>query len=585
MLQGTSFFCEQLKLTSLVLQTLPKALPIQTALRVADASVQDGLRNQTVQDFAQLGGPKMRNNERDYHRFMKDAYGNFLETYPVRLTVRGSTGLPQVVDFPTLAPHEVAASAYAAGGAAWDETILGSRGGDKLIQFWRHIRQLPWNPLEEGDRPEECFPITLHGDCAPCYNGDSVLIVSWSCPLAAGGSLGHKMLIAVISKERLVSNTSLNELMSFIAWSINCMIEGRWPLQGHNGPLPPGKRRSFQGKPLAGPWKGRWFAMKGDLEYFRWALKWRRHYNCCKICVFCDACKAGDMLYTNIHEGAPWERTERTHEEIELSGDVQTPLSAIKGWDHKRVLFDLMHVMHLGLLKDVLGAAIVLLCEHPYFYGQQNLEKNLDAAYGSWRSWCQHNHITTSVRRFTPSRLHRLAASDFPCLSVKASNAKRVLWWLQEECILAAESQDQLICAMATCITQLCSFLSCLDEADLILTETEAANAYEYGQNFLLSLNLIFNRSRDRYLLRPRPKVHYYRHLLMGLKEDRINVRHLACYQEEDMMGKTTRVAKRTHRTTTSLCTLLRCALHVCCPLLWTWRAAMDQQRAPPLSC
>ena len=74
--------------------------------------------------------------------------------------------------------------------------------------------------------------------------------------------MGTKMLICVISKKRLVAGVTLPELLKFCAWSINAMIEGRWPVHAY------GREKALHpGEQLADGWQARWYGLKGDLEF------------------------------------------------------------------------------------------------------------------------------------------------------------------------------------------------------------------------------------------------------------------------------------------------------------------------------
>ncbi len=152
------------------------------------------------------------------------------------------------------------AALYAAG-PAFQETLVGQRGGDKLVQLWDHIRDTPWCPLENGDDVSRCVPFTMHGDFAPSYNGESALVVSWASPLVGGGSRGKNLLVTVVAKNRLVPHVTLQQIFAFLVWSFNALIAGVWPTVPFASEEVPGAGL------LAGGWKGRWFGLKGDLEF------------------------------------------------------------------------------------------------------------------------------------------------------------------------------------------------------------------------------------------------------------------------------------------------------------------------------
>jgi hypothetical protein len=538
-----------------------QVIPIRLAQRIARATVLDGLHKPAIEQVAGLGanGQRPTNMERDWHRFMRNPYGAALEPFPVdALALPAAGGDPEETVVPCIAPHEMAAALFAAN--ALENAVLGNRTGAALISFWRHIQRLPWCPLSPHDPPDQCYPITIHGDCAPCYNGESVLILSWSSPLRAGGSLTSKMVICVVNKNRLVDNRTLNRLLELVAWSVNHMIDNRWPAApfGNEGDRPyaqPG------GTPLTGNLKARWFGLKGDLEFLRWACRWRRHYNANLCCPFCLAHKYHAPMCTSVQPGAAWERTELDHTAIENSGEMAgMPLTAVRGWNHRRQMFDLMHVLPLGLLRILAGGVLVLLGEHPNVYGRGDLGANLRVAYQSWRRWCKNHGISTSVRLFTVGRVGRKTQTSWPSLGAKASNMKRVCYWLQNETAAIVVCHDDLFRTAASCLTELCLFWDALDDADIILTAQETNNAVHHGRAFLLLFNRLCTLSRNsrRFLFHPVPKIHYFAHMLKDLQVDSINMRHVSNFQEEDLMGKIVRIARRCHRGRMSWTVLLR---------------------------
>jgi hypothetical protein len=335
------------------------------------------------------------------------------------------------------------------------------------------------------------------------------------------------------------------------------MIDGRFPNDPYGAETP-----VHAGEPVAGDWRARFFGLKGDLEFQQWACCWTKYYNTNACCPFCDANKRRAPLFTDVRPDAAWITTERTHQNIVAANEPMNnhPLTQIHGWNHRRVLFDLMHVVHLGLLKTLLGGVLVLLCSHTLFFGGGDLAANLAAAFTDWRRWCRRNGITTSVRKFTPGRLNRKAATNWPNLSVKASNGKRILWWLQGETANASIGGEQIVVAAAACLHELVAFLGILDAEDLVLGVAAATRAQTHGHQFLSTFNHLCKLSQQqrRYLFHPIPKVHYLHHVIVDLTRSRLNPRHVANFMDEDFMGKVVKISRRCHRSTLSSTTLKR---------------------------
>ena len=67
--------------------------------------------------------------------------------------------------------------------------------------------------------------------------------------------------------------------------------------------------------------------------------------------------------------------------------------------DPARICPDIMHTYNLGFGKDMVASGIFLLCRHNIFPGA-SIGAKLDAAFESFKSWCEANRKTPSLKGF-----------------------------------------------------------------------------------------------------------------------------------------------------------------------------------------
>ena len=105
------------------------------------------------------------------------------------------------------------------------------------------------------------------------------------------------------------------------------------------------------------------------------------------------------------------------------SGDIPDPfkrrISPLRvmpaGDEPRRVKPDVMHSWNLGWGKDMAGSGIILLCRHNVF-GPGSIQVKLEAAYLSFRAWCETTRKTTSLKQFD-LKTFKMTSSP-PCRSI-----------------------------------------------------------------------------------------------------------------------------------------------------------------------
>ena len=181
--------------------------------------------------------------------------------------------------------------------------------------------------------------------------------------------------------------------------------------------------------------------MKGDLEYHaKCGLLTRSYMNvghrnpipCCSECgaggpgLPFEDCRVSAAWRGTMYQDPPWVQ--------------QPPFHPIpfEDWDSglaarffKR---DTFHIFRLGIARNFIGPAIVLLCHDGFLdspgdgYG---VDDRLNRAWASFTLWCNAHRLNPStIRSFSRQKLHYPTAASFPWLSCKGSDTVLLLRWL-----------------------------------------------------------------------------------------------------------------------------------------------------------
>ena len=238
-------------------------------------------------------------------------------------------------------------------------------------------------------------------------------------------------------------------------------------------------------------------------------------------------------------------------------------------------MHDCMHSQLLGTGKISNGSGIVYLCESSFWDPFQPsgtypdaLQYSLRLAHKDFLAWKKGLGLNVTQPRFTCARLSRKGRQSYACLSCKASPSKAVAMWVATRSVEhaqreAASDMDELV---ATCLKSYAMSLRLMDNADLILTEDQAEQFYALTLTHLQTFALLNKQSRaltgrqavGKNLWLLVPKHHHLFHAALKVKSERINPKASALFAGEDFVGRISRIARMTHRSTVSERVLLR---------------------------
>ena len=92
-------------------------------------------------------------------------------------------------------------------------------------------------------------------------------------------------------------------------------------------------------------------------------------------------------------------------------------MAGLREFGEDVVSFDLLHIFHLGVLRDLVGSGCKLLCQNKNYYNARTIPKRLQAMTKNVKAWAQTNKVSLSLRKIAkPTPVGRLidAPSSVP---------------------------------------------------------------------------------------------------------------------------------------------------------------------------
>jgi hypothetical protein len=416
------------------------------------------------------------------------------------------------------------------------------------------------HPGLQSEEQRRCsFPILIHGDEAEYLDDQKLFIVSWEGGLATGNSLATRFLVAAIPTRRCVKrgtrNATLDALLTFIVWSFEHMLLGRWPTDEYDAQCPELQhapyRRANAGHALAGSFAATFSGTKGDLNWMFQVYQFTRNWMSNAVCPECHATQTDpSTVYTNVEDDAGWLQSDGQF------APTSSPLSRVTGWHPETIWKDPMHMIYVNGCGNDLAAAVIIDCCRKGLWGhpRRALDVQLTAAYVSFRQWCTANHVATTHDGFSRNSLHYKRNKDFPFLSGKAADVRVIILWLAHTLPAHGPEYQSIAC----CIAHLGHFIQKLSTSGMLLSCADAAEMRDHGIGFVRTYVRLahFHVNNQSTLYKVRPKLHYCHHMFRNIKA--LSPNFGSCFMNEDYMGKIARIAARTHRRTTGLRVLQR---------------------------
>ncbi|CAE7812100.1 unnamed protein product [Symbiodinium sp. CCMP2592] len=289
-----------------------------------------------------------------------------------------------------------------------------------------------------------------------------------------------------------------------------------------------------------------------------------------------------DMNFKNFSANAPFLLTAIDHNmylnttpSAELS-----PWTAMPGWKIENTFFDWMHIVLLGIARDVVAAAIKLMAMRGVI-SMTNLRLELK----SLTAWIKKERksetgVSCSLPAMTPANTGLESWSEYPEMgsSFKAAQMKVMVWGMARKLQMVLQNDEELL-QMAVVVRALNKAQRLLDNSDLLMTEQDSTRF-----NGLVQLHLrTWQRLALKFealgiaLCKIRPKHHYLQHIGLYVASTRVNVRIHQNFNSESYMGKMKKIAVKCH----SVSMMLRVQQRYVLYLALSWERAKRASTGP----
>ena len=418
-----------------------------------------------VKCIASLGafGKFESNSERDLHRWLTDAYGLTLRPYVVNVPLVNKRRLGlTMTKVPLLLPHEIFGQLYAAGSARWGKSVIGPSGAAGVSRFWLNVLSGPWvDPHREhlSDRGfSNVVPFVVHSDGAAINSLTEMQIWSVASLLTRGDSLDTKFVVAVCPVSMFPTARLRSRMRKIVArvcsWSAQILRDGVYPDRGHAGMLFPdvSLRAAMAGKPIAGLATFVFAGYKADLKCRKESNEFHRFYGAEYICDVRVAQRPTNTSIPAFHFGdfsatAAWRDFPISHETYMASESVISPWAAMPGWRLESNWFDIMHILHLGVLRDVIASVLDDLASNGLlrlsYVGEDTALKDL---FLQFKQWCIDHGLSYPPTVFSLALIGRKPRA-YPELSgdVKAAHMQNIVTYLTIVCNAVCDASERLV--------------------------------------------------------------------------------------------------------------------------------------------
>ena len=208
-----------------------------------------------------------------------------------------------------------------------------------------------------------------------------------------------------------------------------------------------------------------------------------------------------------------------------------------------------------------------------YANDTKNLPDRLQRGFSNFKLWCESSKKCPSLKNFTRANLHFGKKMAFPFLGGKGSDVTLVLMFLEfflKVSLRNLKGDDEtVLTAMLQLVQGTLNFIGVMHSHNLWLPKSCTQFMMTQGLVALRSYSYcarVSMRMRKR-LFCMRPKFHYWAHTVFELRESADSSRYTLnpciynCEQNEDFIGRVSRISRHVSTRATILRTLQRYGL------------------------
>eukprot|EP00439_Symbiodinium_sp_Y106_P030684 s922_g3.t1 len=347
-----------------------------------------------------------------------------MDSVTISVRARADPQCSDVVPFevPIFAPHRLTAWLVRTGRLQMDRAAS--------QQFSRHFteQRAPW--MEDSCyTATNYYPYGLYGDDAEyTVTKEKLLVIFMSFPLQESTKvLDSRFPVCMLRTERILGPETLCPIWDYLAWSCNCLFDGRHPSKSLSGQvITSSDPRCAPGSLLCeGGAKFRLVELRGDWKWHVQAFRLRGYYGATNVCHVCTASKKDPRFpYNDFRRNPCWQSQERSHRDFMLTmlGEPLNSLVYVAGFHFRLIKFDTMHCTNLGIGQFTNGGAFKELLKINFWPGSDNTAKFREG-YKSFKAFLAAQHLSCSQPLFKPFMLV-LTGEDYGLFASKVSTSR-----------------------------------------------------------------------------------------------------------------------------------------------------------------
>ena len=515
-----------------------------------------------IRELSQL--PNTTHRERDLHRWVKRQPWRKLlpDAYEFDIPYTADGILEALAVHSVFLPHETLSHIYREP-ELLEDLLCGPEGC--LDTFWENTAASDpeWrskHPVAElHTQPSTCIPIGIHGDDAGLYQSEKMLIITWNSLATQHLTLDSRILFGALTYAHAVPGKTVDVLYEVLAWSLNCIAEGRFPWCDHRGRLfsrehHPDRFR-VAGSPLtAAGHRGIFAELRGDWKWQVECLGFDQWYNTNFVCHLCRAhVRIKRLLYTQFRRNDHIRRTRvRHHNWRDWNTERGRPhLSRVVGFGIWRCLPDAMHCLDLGVYQNLAAACLYELVVEGVWPGDEQ-EDAFNNAHLQYKEWCKAKGTPSCCRfemsKIAPGKPLGTTYPHFTQQTAKGAMTKHLIVWLADVLTtrVAVTRHMQLRFVLFASLRKFedaCErngrFLPVADREIVAVSMEQALVCLnELHAEDIAAMNFVWHII---------PKCHMATHLAYDFAGRAINPRRTTCYSDEDMVGKVKKIMTHCH--------------------------------------
>eukprot|EP00435_Cladocopium_sp_Y103_P022447 s3978_g5.t1 len=309
--------------------------------------------------------------------------------------------------------------------------------------------------------------------------------------------------------------------------------------------------------------------LKGDWPYIRKAAGLVTGFKSARMCHFCDDNEWWKLgTFSNLH----------AYDGCDLNGPLPwkgqpSPLRWVPGADNPAACrVDLAHTFAMGFGKDFCAGSLIALC-HIGMFGGGAIATKLERAYAKFREWVHAAKETCKITEFSLKVFKVSSLQYFPVLAGQGHDCIVVCKWISE--FLSTASRDDIedgnrvvFDLVKWTADSANGFYRGLYKHGVWIPRNDVPALCAHGWGITEGYQALARACKNRRwkLYRMRPKCHMHEHIVRDLELQvaspsshyAINPNCWICWQDEDYIGKVSRISRRTHPLTVAKRTFVR---------------------------